>query len=136
MSDDPHRILVIDDKPDNLRVAVDLLEAHGFKALTANNGERGIKRAKARPPALILLDVQMPGIDGYEATRQLRAWETESPEADRHLPVVALTAHAMTGDREKCLDAGMDDYLSKPFTEARLEKTLRRWLDSSHSATR
>ncbi|MEM8997576.1 MAG: response regulator, partial [Acidobacteriota bacterium] len=100
----------------------------GFQADAVGDGEEVLRTTADEPYDLILMDCQMPGLDGYETTRRLRA----AHAAD--VPIVALTAHAMKGDRERCLEAGMDDYISKPFTEARLERTLRRWLGQSGGA--
>ena len=118
------RILVAEDNPVNQLVILEQLGDLGYRAEAVANGEEALRAIESDHYDLVLMDCQMPGLDGYEATRRLRAQE------EGHLPVIALTAHAMKGDRERCLDAGMDDYISKPFTEARLEKTLRRWLDA------
>ncbi|MEO1367542.1 MAG: response regulator, partial [Acidobacteriota bacterium] len=116
------RILVAEDNPVNQLVILEQLADLGFQADAVGDGEEVLRTLAAEPYDLILMDCQMPGLDGYETTRRLRATRATQ------VPIVALTAHAMKGDRERCLEAGMDDYISKPFTEARLEKTLRRWL--------
>ncbi|MEM1177273.1 MAG: ATP-binding protein [Acidobacteriota bacterium] len=123
------RILVAEDNPVNQLVILEQLGALGFYAEAVADGEEVLRAVEAESFDLILMDCQMPGLDGYETTRRLR---DSYPE---RLPIVALTAHAMKGDRERCLDAGMDDYISKPFTEARLEKTLRRWLGQKSPST-
>ncbi|MEO1086597.1 MAG: response regulator, partial [Acidobacteriota bacterium] len=116
------RILVAEDNPVNQLVILEQLADLGFQADAVGDGEEVLRTMADEPYDLILMDCQMPGLDGYETTRRLRAAHSAT------VPIVALTAHAMKGDRERCLEAGMDDYISKPFTEARLEKTLRRWL--------
>ncbi len=104
------RILVADDSDTNREVLAGLLEGLGAAVIIAENGNEAVRRAAAEKPDAILMDVQMPGLDGYEATRLIRAAEA----AGERVPIIALTAHAMAGDREKCLAAGMDDYLAKP----------------------
>jgi PAS domain S-box-containing protein len=104
------RILLADDNPDNKMMFSRYLRAKGYDVVLAENGPQAIALATAAPPDLILMDIQMPEIDGLEATRQIRA----NPALAR-VPIVALTALAMPGDRERCLAAGMDDYLSKPI---------------------
>lgn len=107
----PQRILLAEDGAVNQRVAVLMLESRGHEVTVANNGREAVDRFKSGAFDLILMDVQMPEMDGLEATRTIRGLETGS---DR-IPIVAMTAHAMRGDRERCLEAGMDDYLSKPI---------------------
>lgn len=108
-------ILLIEDNPANLKLAVMLLEHAGHRVLTATDGEAGIELAKRYCPDLVLMDIQMPGIDGLEATRRLRA-----DPATAALKVVALTALAMKGDEARILAAGCDGYLVKPFRYQRL----------------
>lgn len=104
------RILVIEDNPANMKLAVLLLNNSGYEILQAEDAEEGIRLARAQLPDLILMDVQLPGMDGLEATRQLKA-----DVATRHIKILALTAFAMTGDREKIEAAGCDGYISKPI---------------------
>ncbi len=118
------RILVVEDNLVNQEVALGMLNMLGFQADVADNGREGLEMLKEGTFDLVLMDCQMPVLDGYEATRQLRKFETDL----KFIPVVALTANAMTGDAEKCLDAGMDDYLSKPFEPEALEEKIVRWL--------
>ena len=119
------RILMAEDNPVNQRLAVAMLEMLGMEAVLANNGREAVQQAATGDFDLILMDCQMPEMDGYEATRRIR--EAESGGGGR-IPIVALTANAMQGDREKCLEAGMDDYLSKPFTLQQLGEVLHHWL--------
>ena len=103
-------ILVVEDNPFNMELAVDVLEVAGYTVLQAEDAERGIALAQGERPALILMDVSLPGMDGLTATRALK----ENP-ATRDIPIVALTAHAMKGDREKALSAGCQGYIPKPI---------------------
>ena len=117
------RVLVIEDNPLNLELVKDLLEASGWEVRQARTAEEGLRVAQNTLPDVILMDLSLPGMDGLAATRALRA----NP-AIRHLPVIALTAHAMQGDRERCLAAGMDDYLTKPIQAGELDRVLQRYL--------
>jgi len=109
------RILIIDDDLLNLDMIARRLELRGFHVVGAADGPEGIDQARAAPPDLILMDINLPEMDGWEATRRLKLEETT-----RHIPVVALTAHAMTSDRSRALNAGCDDYVSKPIDFERL----------------
>ncbi len=120
------RVLLVEDNPVNLMVGQRLLGVLGVNCDTAANGEAALMRMSASRYDLVLMDCQMPVLDGYSATRQWRENETASG-GNRRLPIVAMTANAMAGDRQKCLDAGMDDYLAKPVTRAELERCLHRW---------
>ena len=117
------RILVVEDNPVNQLVATGLLRALGYRTTTADDGLAAIEAARAGEFDAILMDVQMPRMDGYTATREIRTHET-----GRRLPIIAMTAAAVEGERERCLDAGMDDYLTKPVDAARLAETLDRWV--------
>ncbi|MBT8126444.1 MAG: response regulator [Gammaproteobacteria bacterium] len=119
------RILMAEDNLVNREVAIDMLEELGFEVVTAENGQQAIAQYHATKPDLVLMDGQMPKIDGYEATRRLRRDEQES---GTHVPIVAMTAHAFPEDRRKCMSSGMDDYLAKPFTIENLNEVLCRWL--------
>lgn len=121
------RLLLVEDNPVNLLVAQKLLSALGFSCETAANGDIALKRMQVEHFDLILMDCQMPVLDGYAATRRWRELEAKRAEAGR-LPIVAMTANAMAGDRQRCLDAGMDDYLAKPVSREQLEGCLHRWL--------
>jgi CheY-like chemotaxis protein/HPt (histidine-containing phosphotransfer) domain-containing protein len=117
------RILLAEDNPVNQRVAMHLLEKEGHAITVVNNGEEALMAIDQQHFDLVLMDVQMPEIDGIEATRIIRSVEAVS--GGRHLPIVAMTAHAMKGDRERCLEAGMDDYVSKPIQLDELQRALR-----------
>jgi signal transduction histidine kinase/DNA-binding response OmpR family regulator len=106
------RVLLAEDGLVNQRVVVELLDARGHDVVVATNGEEALATLEREPFDVVLMDVQMPVMDGFEATAAIREREKES---GTHVPVVALTAHAMTGDRERCLEAGMDGYLAKPI---------------------
>jgi CheY-like chemotaxis protein len=120
------RILVAEDNPVNALVAIGQLRGLGYEAESVTDGHQVLEALRQKEFDLVLMDCQMPGIDGYETTRRMRREETE--KGSPRLPVIAVTAHAMTGDREKCLEAGMDDYLAKPFRAEQLGALLRRWL--------
>jgi CheY-like chemotaxis protein len=113
---EPRRILVAEDDPVNQRVIVEMLRNRGHEVAVAHTGRQALEQmlADAAEFDLVLMDVRMPEMSGLEATRRLRAVEREGLGPRPHLPVVAMTAHAMAGDREACLEAGMDDYLAKP----------------------
>ncbi|HKJ90262.1 MAG TPA: response regulator, partial [Oceanipulchritudo sp.] len=119
------RILLAEDNPVNQMVAMGMLGNFGLTAHLATNGEEAVKAAATFPFDLILMDVQMPKLDGLEATRRIRAAASGDSSP---VPIIAMTAHAMQGDREKCLEAGMDDYLPKPIAQALLLDALRKWL--------
>jgi len=121
------RVLVVEDNPVNQQVAAAMLESLGVAYALADNGRIALDRVRQERFDLILMDCQMPEMDGFEATALIRARQCEGLLPGK-LPIVALTANAVEGDRERCLAAGMDDYLSKPFTRERLATALGRWL--------
>ncbi len=123
------KILLVDDNNINLKVALGILKKLGFKAQTATNGKLAIQMFQDFAPDLILMDCMMPVMDGYEATAAIR--ELEGPES--HVPIIAMTANAMAGDRENCLECGMDDYLAKPIKSAILEETILRQMENSNT---
>ena len=120
------RILLAEDNPVNQKVALKMLERMGYRADIVRNGREVLAALTVQPYDLVLMDVQMPEMDGLEATRRIRA--PESTVRNHRIPIVAMTAHAMKGDREICLEAGMDDYLTKPIQLAPLEAALNHWL--------
>jgi two-component system cell cycle response regulator DivK len=113
-------ILVVEDNEKNMKLFRDVLQATGYSPLEASTGEQALALAADHAPALVLMDIQLPDIDGTEALRRLRA-----DERTAQIPVVALTAQAMQGDRERFLGAGFDGYLSKPVDIAELIATVR-----------
>jgi CheY-like chemotaxis protein/HPt (histidine-containing phosphotransfer) domain-containing protein len=115
------RILLAEDNPINQRFALCLLEKRGHEVVVANNGKEVLIALAQRPFDLVLMDVQMPEMDGLEATAAVRAQEQER---GGHVPIIAMTAHAMEGDRERCLQVGMDGYLTKPVRPQELFETI------------
>jgi CheY-like chemotaxis protein/HPt (histidine-containing phosphotransfer) domain-containing protein len=120
-------VLVAEDNPVNQLVIETLLERRGIAVDLAADGVEAVRRLDPDRHDAIFMDCQMPNLDGYEATAQIRAAEPEG----RHVPIVAMTAHAFAGDRERCLAAGMDDYLSKPLRSEDLDPVLERWLPAA-----
>jgi len=120
----PLRVLLVEDNAVNQHVVTRYLEKHGHSVALAETGRAALERLAGDSFDVVLMDVQMPEMDGLEATRAIRAREADEPE-HRHVPIIALTAHAMRGDVERCLAAGMDAYLSKPIEPAELTRVLR-----------
>ena len=116
-------ILLVDDEANIVQLARLYLQREGYTVIDEGDGLRAVERVNADHPALMVLDIMLPGMDGYEITRRIRA-----QLRFRKLPILALTAKAMKGDREKCLEAGANDYLSKPVDAERLLSMLRVWL--------
>ena len=117
------RILVVDDQEDNRRILRDLLTASGFEVIEGKTGEEGVALAEERGPDLILMDIQLPGIDGYEATRQIKAKPALSAT-----PLIVVTSYALSGDDAKAFAAGADAYVSKPFSPRALLAKVREFL--------
>jgi CheY-like chemotaxis protein len=123
------RILLAEDDPTNRKVAVRTLERLGYQADTAANGIEVVAALERQAYDLVLMDCQMPDMDGFAAAAEIRRREG----AARHTPIIAMTASAMQGDRERCLAVGMDDYVSKPVKPAALDAVLRLWLPDEPS---
>ena len=126
------RVLLVEDNTVNRRVAQRLLDLHGLDVTAVNDGREAVGHLEREHYDLVLMDCLMPVMDGYMATRLWR--ERERASGTAHLPIVAMTANAMAGDRERCLAAGMDDYISKPLDRTALEQILRRWLPATEQA--
>ena len=118
------RVLLAEDSAVNAKIARAVLKAAGCRVTSADNGRSAVEVWRDQPFDLVLMDCQMPELDGYDATREIRALEAGTAR----VPIIALTANAMEGDRERCIAAGMDDYLSKPFKRAALHAVLARWV--------
>lgn len=114
------KILYVEDNEDNIYMLKNRLGRKGYTVLVAKDGAQGVAMAASEQPELILMDLSLPVLDGWEATRQIKA-----AEKTRHIPVIALSAHAMTGDREKALAAGCDDFDTKPIELDRLIKKMQ-----------
>jgi signal transduction histidine kinase/DNA-binding response OmpR family regulator len=126
------RILVVDDNDINRFVAIEELERRGYRTDEATNGKEALEKVMSTEYLCVLMDCQMPVMDGYEATRSIR--ELENKLNRRHTPVIALTAHALVGERERVLAAGMDDFLAKPFRPSSLEKVLRLYITEDRAS--
>ena len=125
-----HVILVVEDNERNLKLLRDVLEYAGYDVRVARTGEDGVTLAVKEPPDLVLMDLQLPGIDGMEALRQLRA----SPRT-ADIPVVAVTAQAMKQDRERALEAGFNGYVEKPISVRAFPEQVRRFLSGGEVGT-
>ena len=124
------RILVIEDQADNRQILRDLLASANFEVIEAEDGETGLAAAAKHRPDLILMDIQLPGLDGYEATRRLKA-----DEGLKSIPIIVVTSYALGGDADKARAAGCDAYISKPYSPRQLLAKVREYL-SSPAATR
>ena len=116
-------VLVVDDHEDNRRILRDLLRSAGYDIVEATTGEDGVAAARTRTPDLILMDIQLPGIDGYEATRRIKA-----DEALRRIPLIVVTSYALSGDDAKAMAAGADAYVAKPFSPRAMLAKIREYL--------
>jgi two-component system, cell cycle response regulator DivK len=117
------RILVVEDQEDNRRIIRDLLASVGYELIEATDGEAGVRLAETERPDLILMDIQLPLLDGHEATRRIK----QNPEL-RHIPIIVVTSYALTGDDAKAMAAGCDAYVAKPFSPRQLLATIRKFL--------
>ena len=119
----PKKILVVEDQEDNRRILRDLLSSRGYDIIEVTDGLAGVEAARREPFDLILMDIQLPGIDGYEATRRIK-----SEPVLAAVPIIAVTSYALSGDRQKALEAGCDDYVAKPYSPRDLLATIERHL--------
>jgi len=128
------RILLAEDNISNRKVALGILEKLGFHADAVADGREVIDALKSIPYDLILMDCQMPGMDGFDATREIRRLEREEQLTARHIPIIAMTANVLAGDRQKCIDTGMDDYIPKPVDPRILLSKIETWFQSKGDA--
>ena len=119
------RILVVEDQVDNRRILHDLLSSVGYEILEAVTGDEGVTLATTQHPDLILMDIQLPGMDGYEATRRIKA-----DPALHHIPIIAVTSYALSGDDAQAFAAGCDSYVAKPFSPRALLAKVHEYLSS------
>jgi two-component system, cell cycle response regulator DivK len=117
------RILLVEDQEDGRRIVRDLLAASDYTLIEAKTGEEGLALAEQERPDLILMDIQLPGLDGYEVTRRIKANPALS-----HIPIIAVTSYALSGDEQKAYAAGCDDYVAKPFSPRALMAKIREYL--------
>ena len=118
-----NKVLVVEDDQDNREMVIKVLKHNGYGVIEAGDGEEAIEKAKAENPDLILLDLYIPKIDGYEVTRRLKG-----DRGLKHIPIIALTAHAMKGSREEALAAGCDGYIAKPINVRELPQQIEHFL--------
>ncbi|MCG3201761.1 MAG: Polar-differentiation response regulator DivK [Gammaproteobacteria bacterium] len=118
------RILVVEDQEDNRRILRDLFASASYETIEALTGDDGVRMAETHRPDLILMDIQLPGIDGYEATRRIKAHPGLC-----HIPIIAVTSYALGGDAGKARDAGCTEYITKPYSPRQLLATVRRYLE-------
>lgn len=120
-------ILIVDNDPESLKLAQDLLQIEGYTTLEATDGKQVVEIAKAKKPDLVLMDLHLPVIDGFEATKILKA-----NAVTKHIPIVVLTSYAMKGDEEKIKGAGCDGYMSKPIDTREFRKKIRQYLENKN----
>ena len=126
-SDFSKRILLVEDNEANILVASSILNTLSYECVVAKNGNEALRIIQSENPDLILMDIQMPEIDGYQTAKIIRYWEQK--EGRVPLPIIDVTAHAMKENKEKCLDSGMDDFLTKPFRLEELKSVLDKFLE-------
>lgn len=131
MATEKPKILIVDDLPANITVLKGLLKDLDVSLVSAHSGNEALACMLDNDFALVLMDVQMPEMDGYEATRLIR--DPQSRVRNHDVPIIAMTAHAMKGDRERCIEAGMDDYIAKPIQPKRLLEIVNILLPASHT---
>lgn len=124
-----HTVLIVEDNEDNLLIYSTILRYGGFEVIEARDGLAGIAAAREQLPALILMDVSIPFVDGWEATRQLKA-----DPATAHIPIIALTAHALASDQQKAVEAGCDGYIAKPAEPRVVLAAVKRYLGETEEA--
>ena len=139
-------ILLAEDNIVNQKMAVRMLEKRGHRTVVASNGREAIEKLKEELFDLVLMDIQMPEMDGLTATREIRKWKMENRNSEdskgghqdqvSNIPIIAITAHAMKGDREKCLEAGMDDYVTKPIKAEELFEVMEQVVSQVRSRSR
>jgi two-component system cell cycle response regulator DivK len=117
------RVLVVEDQEDNFQIMNDMLTSAGYEVIKAVTGDEGVAMAESHKPDLILMDVMLPGLDGYEATRRIK-----DNAALRHIPVIAVTSYAMDGEESRAEEAGCDDYFSKPVSPRTLLAKVREFI--------
>lgn len=117
------RILIVEDNPDNMTLVTDILHSLNYDVIQAYDGEEGMQLAAEARPDLVLMDLSLPRVDGLTATQQIKA----DPNL-KHIPVIAVTAHALVGDRERALNSGCDDYISKPINVKELAAKVAHYL--------
>jgi two-component system, sensor histidine kinase and response regulator len=119
------RLLIAEDNIINQKVVLNYIKKLGYRADAVANGQEAIEALELAPYDLVLMDIQMPKMDGYKATKKIR--DKKSKVLNPKIPIIALTAHAMAGDRNKCIEAGMDDYLTKPINPKQLFGKIEKW---------
>ena len=128
MTDNQPRILIVEDNLDNRVLLIDMLGALGYRVIEAIDGIEGVERTLSEKPDLVLMDLSLPRKDGWVAARELK-----SNAEVAHIPIIALTAHAMVGDRDRALEAGCDDYIPKPINLAELSQKIETYLSKTRS---
>jgi CheY-like chemotaxis protein len=118
------KILIVEDNPQNMKLVLMTLESRGYEIIKATDGEEALKVAEKERPDLILMDIQLPKMDGLEVTRRLKQMPAFS-----HIPIIAITAHAMKGDEQKIAEAGCNAYITKPFSTRELPKLVAKMLE-------
>ncbi len=118
------QVLVVEDNEVNLEYLTSLLKIYGVRVIATNNGKDAIEILKKQQVDLVFMDCQMPGIDGFKATKIIRELEQKGQMSSEYTPIVAVTAYALKGDKQRCIDAGMDDYISKPFNADAIKKSI------------